>query len=99
MFELPIVEMSTFTFFVDPSAKVLSCKNLDQSGNKSAVSTTIASQKCKNGGDSLGRFNMHLRTSPAAIDYMCASEILLVLELGGYDSCRVVQMVFGQCRT
>ena len=30
---------------------------------------------------------------------MCPSEILLVLELGGYDSGGVVQMEFGQCTT
>ena len=30
---------------------------------------------------------------------MCPSEILLVLELGGYDSCGGVQMEFAQCRT
>ena len=35
----------------------------------------IASQKCKNGNNSLGQLHMQLRTSPEAIDYINTTKI------------------------
>ena len=52
-----------------PSVKVSSHENLDQSGNESV------SQKCKNGSDSLGQLEIQLSTAPEAIDYINTTKI------------------------
>ena len=55
-----------FLVFLDqqPSAKISSRENLDQSGNESAVCKMIASQKCKYCGDLLWQHDMQLRPPP-----------------------------------
>ena len=55
-----------FQVFADQelSAKVSSRKNLDLSGNESAICKMIASQKCKNDSDLLWQHDMQLRPPP-----------------------------------
>ena len=45
---------------------------------------TIASQKCKNGSNSLGQLDMQLRTSTEAIDYVQVVPLLGMVALQYY---------------
>ena len=70
---------------ISSHAFVSSWENLDQS-ETSLRCKTIASQKCKNGGHSLGQLAIQVRASTEAIDYINTTKIQRKRRIKGKDT-------------